>query len=1143
MSVLPTKAHNTLRTSIDPYSHVSRLRRTLRPEEFPGLVKWLAIYGQRSRAFQVSRRPTSIQALRAEGRILAPLPLSDEIRWALATFAQYKAVLQGFIDVRQEFSHLLLNSSVDEAITTLNDIEAKIGVSFWSMELRFVLLQLSGGLESQKAWLTSLRRQARNSTVEFIAYFLSERNEDTSNPERFRLNLISTLPTLTANSEFVAYALFRLADHWSVTPSAISTLLRWEYNSSLVDYYESFVKLMTRVVAEQSKMTAAVTSAIEELNGLISDERISKLVFLANHGETALENVPQPRSDAFNAYYEGKLGEAIQNASTVGQRQLAESLVVISLAAADQGCKEIAPTDSTIWNKFVELLLCVSCKSRGYEEAYSDLLRLATNLHSTHFAASAAYEAKRSMSPLVRPDDALGLKVVVNSDGIPPWALQFLSREQQVKALRHLEAHIGGCTALQVEWLRSNVASTGTGLSATTRLEATMDAAWSAADYRRVVELAKDVLDDAMPRHRRCVWRMSANALIKLDRSIAIEYIVNKYLVDPDCVSQLPIKACVESLSEDDLQANAEKLSTPILIELYSRFVEDRRTELRYAVEDFLSFHHIDRPSNITALLMVLNKLQAVHYLRYACVPSVMQLCPVFENSRAVESERLSICNLLKELDPNNTDTYDAEIREITRRQSISLGLLHVEQSKIWIDEEPLRRWAEKHLRQSFIRYQAFRLAGLGPEPMRASEAFKPVEGEITKSSEVPELPTDKPDELLMRMVDQFVYQCFNDRQHGLGTYLSVRIRHGVLSGHLRAPLEAEKIVTLQREAGSEDYLSNQYWLGRLVRLSHIMAGDIDARLRSFSRDFDRLIGMFTDEYIQIRHEDHKRGLFVPGYVPAKVTLMKSDMHQDTTFGSFIDLCLSVFWDSVDRSLNTIREHIDKHLLPDVNSLFVAFLRDIETITRSYSTPELDNAIRNAHTHVRHAIEQVKAWFRKPTSTAAATMPFRSLVEVSLQAVKNMYRDFMPDVQYDIKDELPLFYQVHKFTDVFMIIFANIWRHCGLSRPQVRVTASQDDEYLRIEVTNQVATGVRNQATEIRIEDIRRKIAEGVYHRALSSEGGTGFMKIRNVVGPDRDSIEKLEFGFVNDDTFRVAMQLRSTVITPEEKEDENPAR
>jgi hypothetical protein len=110
---------------------------------------------------------------------------------------------------------------------------------------------------------------------------------------------------------------------------------------------------------------------------------------------------------------------------------------------------EVPPTRCTIWNKLADLLVRVSCKSSGYEEAYAAVLRLATNLQSTHFAASVAYAAKNSMSSSVRPDDALGLTAFVNSDGIPPWTLQFLSTDGRLQAVEILESQIGGCASLR----------------------------------------------------------------------------------------------------------------------------------------------------------------------------------------------------------------------------------------------------------------------------------------------------------------------------------------------------------------------------------------------------------------------------------------------------------------------------------------------------------------------------------------------------------------------------------------------------------------------------------------------------------------------------------------------------------------------
>ena len=154
----------------------------------------------------------------------------------------------------------------------------------------------------------------------------------------------------------------------------------------------------------------------------------------------------------------------------------------------------------------------------------------------------------------------------------------------------------------------------------------------------------------------------------------------------------------------------------------------------------------------------------------------------------------------------------------------------------------------------------------------------------------------------------------------------------------------------------------------------------------------------------------------------------------------------------------------------------------------------------------------------------------RALVEVSLEAVRNMYRDFEPEVTLDIAD-LPLFYQLQKFTDIFIIILSNIWRHCGLRTPRVTVKAFSDEHFLHIDVTNDIADNVRGAETEARVEGIRRKIAEGRYHPALSSEGGTGLMKIRNIVGVERETVPQIEFGFYGTNSFRIHLQLHHTVF------------
>jgi hypothetical protein len=518
----------------------------------------------------------------------------------------------------------------------------------------------------------------------------------------------------------------------------------------------------------------------------------------------------------------------------------------------------------------------------------------------------------------------------------------------------------------------------------------------------------------------------------------------------------------------------------------------------------------------------------------------VMQLSTEFSSSRELEDERLSVCSLLKELDEREASAYDAEIREIIRNQNIYRGIREVEASKIWVDQDGIRRWAGKTLAESYARFLSLRAARLKPEQNPAEALSRELNAdEVVEQDGNLSLPDDEIANLLVTMVKEFASQCFLDRQNGLDCYLSLRIRHGALSGQMRASLEEEKIITLQREPGSGDYAPNQFWIDRLSTRDAEMALRVDTRLREFSREFDNVIEGFSKEYVQIQTETKKSGLFSPVLLPAKVLLAVEDIHSETTFDSFLDICFQIFWESIEVSLAAVRDYIIDHLGPQVDKIFLMLLSDIDSLTAGHATPELDNAIRNAQTKTRHAIEQVKDWFRQPKPLQPTIISFRQLIEISLEAVRRMYRDFDPQVSYDLGD-LPSFVQLQKFTDIFFILLDNVRKHSGIRAGlSIEIKASQVGNNLAIEFRNNIAPGIRNEETEARVQEIQAKIAEGAYQRAVSSEGGTGLMKIRNIVGADPEVVSALDFGFDGSERFLVRLNLPSTITSVPTLEDQ----
>jgi hypothetical protein len=533
----------------------------------------------------------------------------------------------------------------------------------------------------------------------------------------------------------------------------------------------------------------------------------------------------------------------------------------------------------------------------------------------------------------------------------------------------------------------------------------------------------------------------------------------------------LPMTECINALDKELARRVAHRLSTPIILDLFTRFINDSRvSQRRYAYDDFLIVNGMKRPSDLRSRVGDFNRPQLVYYLRYVCVPQVMEISISFENSQQVEDERLLVCTLLIEVDAANANEYEAEIREITKKQVIQGGIRQVEQSKLSIDLEPVRRWAERNLKDNFMRYQSLFSAGIGEpsntdaistsdllgEPVPNQKVSDIGESLPEIGQEIPDVPANEAVSLLLRMVSSLLRECYLDPFHGLDCYISMRIRHGALSGQLRAPLEEEKLIT-QRESGSGEYFPNKYWIQRLSFIGAQRLLELDELLRTFSRDYDSMINSFAKDQIQIQSTDKKEGLFAASVHSARLGLPVHEIHSGTTFDSFLDLCFAIFWESVDESLRAVRDYIEDVLKPKLRQMFLALMTNVDTITSDIPIPELNNAIRNAQTQAHHALDQVKDWFRQAKPLPPRSFDFKELVEIGLQQVKRIYHDFNPQLTTEI-DPMPRFADSSRFSDIFFIVFANIWRHSQIvSSPKVHVSAKLTGVLLKIDIENQVA--------------------------------------------------------------------------------------
>jgi hypothetical protein len=226
----------------------------------------------------------SLARFRIDIPTLSAVSIERELAWAAAVFVHYHSALNHFLNLKSQVEWNLLAGGYDVCEETLDRIEHEFGFSFWLLDVRLALLQESGGLEAQKAF-SALTRSVRPSgdMIPFLAAQISWRNEDTTNPFLYRQTTGELFAEAPISEEFRAYLIFKSTGQCTADPRTISALLRYDASHSLLDYYETFVRLAAvHLSQDESKYNPGVfASSLLSLEKVLSDFRLSKLLCLA----------------------------------------------------------------------------------------------------------------------------------------------------------------------------------------------------------------------------------------------------------------------------------------------------------------------------------------------------------------------------------------------------------------------------------------------------------------------------------------------------------------------------------------------------------------------------------------------------------------------------------------------------------------------------------------------------------------------------------------------------------------------------------------------------------------------------------------------------------------------------------------------
>ncbi|MFD2233539.1 hypothetical protein [Phaeospirillum tilakii] len=1070
----------------------------------------------------------------------SPVPLATEVAWVCELIRANAHLLNRFLADSAALERLLLQGNFNECLDIIREIESYSGASIWAVENRIAILQRSGGLEAQKEYASLVRmNRTRSDVFGFMVHNISYRAEDSVTAFRFTSFMKDYLDNQPIPKGLNEYLSYRLACLCPNTHDGIASILRHEQVSSPIDLYDTFVDLVQYALTSGQRDVADIfLNEVVALVGEVNDPKLKLALFSAGMLDGDLPLAPMNCSIQYS-YYNNDIDLLVCAIEAELPRQPDNIALIYHKAMALTKGENPQWNANSLTEELCQALYSIAKKDEGFGRAVSLAFKLPLIFRTHGWTASVyAYVMRELTSDPFHPSNS-GLVSFLDAKYLDPRHCLALG-DHGAAYLEQCEAQYGHNEVvdffrMRLQARQSTLEPCERNFSGYWRMVSEVETAIGGKEYARARQIAEEVEQCGDARAKWWAARYICHCLLaEGDVDGLVGKIVDVCLSNINAIHMLPIEAAAKEISKGKC---ASGLDASILIHMYLQYFEDRQSEplLRYAFEDYLDACEVSRPSELRSIYNASTE-KMVYFLRYIAKQDVMDLLPCFETSSQVDEERVEICSWLVALDNSSREAYQEEIKEITTSLIVRAGVRLVDRSRIFVDTSGLRRWAEKTIKEDFNRYISFLRAGIGFSDDGFTDAIiGTLEGKPLPS-EYLTIPKGEAQAVLTDLVKALLREFLHNPDHGLDSYLSLRIRHGTLAGQLRAPLEDEHLIT-QKEGTSRAYKPNRYWLDRLTHLDPTNLAKIEKALSDFSKGYDSVIDMLLTKEVHIKTTQKPDGLFQFPLTALHLRAISSAIKEDTDFSKFFDVCMDMFWTQAQVTLDLVRARIDVDMRRLISGLFEALQKAVSSISH-WDVVELESATKRAYTAAQEGLTCVVDWFRVVDS-ASANFQLEHAIAIGIEAVKKIHIGFNPCVCLDIPEVSDIAgTAVTSIADILFIIFDNIYEHSGNRvNPQVDLSVIDLGNSLRFRVVSEVAPGVRTQAKEEKLERIREKVSGDAYKGAVSAEGGTGFPKLRKLAGRHGDDGYHLEFGYLSDQKFLVELTLNFLEV-PNERAD-----
>lgn len=1065
----------------------------------------------------------------------------NELNWILLQIAKHKTQIETFVLARDSIFRYLVLGDYKRAEYEIRKLEEDIGVSVWSTEMKLMANTLSGN-EIRSFDLLTVINQAAEETQErgktgyvpLLSHFLFKRSSTQSaSSYEDELAAIHKRNRNDFQVDRLKYYQFRLNYYAAADRSKLDSLLIYETANSLIDKYMSMINLLKWMFAGQRIERVLSVECAQKSFGYVPDREL--MPFLAYAGS---DKLPSSYFDGdfisvLDAYYKADY----QNVVTLCRDYINKNpnhfdcirIYVQSLIFLKRDFIPIVSNVDSVTNR-VALLVYRSLEESDNSATLADLYDFNKTVYGLPLAAG--------IHCFIMEQRKKGIdffQKYLSLDSFDPLFSKVWDNDEKEKSYAYLSAaNKHGLRSVTVEYYKFLLSQAysecpkGIAPYIIERDEAKKK--YAERSYDQCIADCNKLFDDwgqYLP-----IGQMTSEYVFKsfVDKGAkmdAISFYVDRYIRKKSLVNSIQTRSFVEGLRKERYKKNVRNTIDLQIFVFLNASEEEQKAHVLQMFMNYLDA--CDMAGLIEAIKDDIQQEKQEIFLITLVEGDILRHLPYIGSTKQMLEEQQIVIQYLTQLESSSHLLYENYNQQILQLMISYENIKKLDESRIYVNEIAIIKYelseCENLYRQLANRNQIaktatnFLLLQTSDDGIQSGVDVNLMQSGYKSTRNV---TTDISTQIFNLICQKYLFSKF-----GLKTYLSTRIRHGVLEGEIRSVFDSRHLMLTTQ---NNKFTPITYWK-QTFGLSTEEQDFLMQKLESFSFHLGQIIDDFKTEVVQIKMKEGEPGMF--DYILSdeqKSYAVNLAQSKTEDYDAFCTQMLFLLDGITEKSLSRIREYIKI----EFHKKFIQIIDQLESDFQSLSSYHFYNALHRAVSQSRESIQRtlvkIEKWFSLQTGVYNDFV-LKDQIELVWKITERQY----PNIKYDLDlsiDEAFIVVDASHYPDIadmLTIFYNNMFGHSKVEAlRRFAISAQKDEECILLHFENQTCgtdASLNTSFSELLKMDNR-----------LQLEGRSGLAKVKKIILYDLNGREE-DFSVVAENGIcKVDVRLR--IYNLEKKEN-----